>query len=142
MRALFDVNFLIALFTPSHIHARRAHAWWLENETHGWASCPLTQNGFVRITSQPTFQHSSTTLNALGKLRTAIAGTSHEFWKDDVSITDESVFDTRFILGHRQVTDTYLLALAVRNNGHLVTFDRSIQLSAVKGAKPENLVIV
>ena len=142
MRSLFDVNFLIALFTPSHVHAHRAHAWWQENGAFGWASCPLTQNGFVRITSQPAFPHASTTLNTLDKLRQAIAGTSHEFWADELSIMDENVFDTRFILGHRQVTDTYLLALAVRNKGRLVTLDRSIQLAAVKEARPDNLLTV
>ena len=142
MRALLDVNLLIALFTPNHVHAQRAHSWWQENKSHGWASCPITQNGYVRITSQPSFPYASTTAAALAKFKDAIGRTQHAFWTDDVSIADESIFDPAFLLGHRQVTDTYLLALAMKNGGSLVTLDRSIQLAAVKGAKAENLVIV
>jgi uncharacterized protein len=142
MRALLDVNILIALFSPNHVHANRAHAWWLDNAALGWATCPLTQNGYVRITSQASFPHYSSTAAALATLKDAISRTRHEFWADSISITDESVFDPSFLLSHRQVTDTCLLALAMKNGGCLVTFDRSIQLAAVKGAKPENLVIV
>jgi uncharacterized protein len=142
MRALFDVSFLIALFTPRHVHGHRAHDWWLENQKFGWASCPITQNGFVRITSQPSFPHPATTADAMSKLKTAIAGTDHQFWIDDISISDESVFDHRYLFGHRQVTDAYLLGLAAKNNGRFVTFDQSVQLGTVKGARSENLVIV
>jgi uncharacterized protein len=142
MRALLDVNILIALFTPNHVHALRAHSWWRENETPGWATCPVTQNGFVRITSQALFPYSSTTAAALAKLKDAMVRTRHEFWADSISIADESIFDPAFLLGHRQVTDTYLLALAMKNDGCLVTFDRSIQLASVRGAKPGNIVIV
>jgi uncharacterized protein len=142
MRALLDVNVLIALFTPNHAHAQRAHSWWQENETNGWATCPLTQNGFARITSQASFPYSSTTAAAVARLRDIMARTRHEFWPDSISIADEGIFDPTFLLSHRQVTDTYLLALAMKNDGCLVTFDRSIQLAAVKGAKPENLVVV
>jgi uncharacterized protein len=142
MRALLDVNVLIALFTPNHAHADSAHSWWQENETHGWATCPLTQNGFARITSQASFPYFSPTSAAVARLKDIMARTRHEFWADSISVTDEGIFDPAFLLSHRQVTDTYLLALAMKNNGCLVTFDRSIQLSAVKGAKPENLVII
>jgi uncharacterized protein len=142
MRALLDVNVLIALFTPNHAHAHRAHSWWQENETNGWATCPLTQNGFARITSQVSFPYFSTTSAAVARLKDIMARTRHEFWADSISVTDEGVFDPAFLLSRRQVTDTYLLALAMKNDGCLVTFDRSIHLSVVKGAKPENLVII
>lgn len=142
MRALLDVNLLIALFTPNHVHAHRTHTWWRENEEYGWATCPVTQNGFVRITSQASFPYSSSTAAALATLKDAMSHTRHEFWADSISIADESIFDPAFLLSHRQVTDTYLLGLAAKNGGCLVTFDRSIQLAAVNAAKAENLVII
>ena len=139
---MLDVNVLIALLTPNHVHAHRAHAWWREVETHGWATCPVTQNGFVRITSQASFPYSSSTAAALATLKDAMSRTRHEFWADSISIADENSFDPAFLLSHRQVTDTYLLGLAAKNGGCLVTFDRSIQVAAAKRAKSENFVII
>ena len=81
-------------------------------------------------------------IDALGVLREQIAGLDHEFWPDDITITDDQLFDHGFILGPNQITDVYLLGLAVKNGGRLVTFDRGLPLKAVRGAEPKHLVVL
>ena len=142
MRALFDVNALLALFDPDHTFHRRARAWWSTNQKAGWATCPLTQNGFVRIMSQPSYSQDGSIAYAAALLQAGIEQAGHAFWPDDIAMADRSVFDHSRILGPKQVTDVYLLALAVRHEGRLVTFDRGIPLAAVHGAKSRNLVVL
>ena len=142
MRVLFDVNVLIALFDPGHVHHDRAHAWWEQNRASGWASCPLTQNGFVRVMSQPGYPNSVATPEAIRILGTAEHQQEHAFWPDDLSITDSARFRSERILGPKQVTDLYLLSLAVQRDGRLATFDRTIPLLAVVGAKSQHLVVL
>jgi toxin-antitoxin system PIN domain toxin len=142
MRSLFDVNVLLALFQPDHVHFERAQEWWKANERHGWASCPLTQNGFARIISQLSYPKPLPTAEAIARLAEQIARTDHEFWNDDVSIADPGVFDPSGILGPNQITDAYLLALAVKNDGRLATLDRSVSLRAVRGAEPKHLAVI
>ena len=142
MRALFDVNMLLVLFDQAHELRPRALAWWLQNEQHGWASCPITQNGFVRIISQPTYVRPKGLLEAVALLADHAGGPGHEFWCKDVSFLDRGVIDHTLVLGHRQITDVYLLALAVAHGGRLVTFDRKVPLRAVKGATAEHCVVV
>ncbi len=140
MRALFDVNVLIALLDQAHPHHAAAHAWLKANIGHGWASCPITQNGCVRIMSQPAYPGARPPGSVIERLREATMHPAHAFWPDDVSITDKRVTDSSRVHGARQITDTYLLALAVRHGGRLVTFDAGIALSAVPGATAANLV--
>ena len=140
MRALFDVNALLALFDPDHTFNRRARAWWSTNQTSGWATCPITQNGFVRIMSQSSYPQSRSIADTAALLQAGIEQAGHAFWPDDIAMTDPGVFDHSRILGPKQITDAYLLALAVRNEGRLVTFDRGIPLAAVRGAEPRHLV--
>ncbi len=140
MRALFDVNVLIALFDPAHVHHERAHRWWKLNKASGWASCPLTENGFVRILSQPKYPNAIPTHDALRRLSQSINLGGHTFWVDDVSLTDTTVFHSEHMLRPKQITDLYLLALAVRNSGRLVTFDQRIPLAGVEGATQEHRV--
>jgi uncharacterized protein len=142
MRSLFDVNVLLALFQPDHVHFERAQEWWKANEGHGWASCPLTQNGFARIISQLSYPKPLPTAEAIARLAEQIERTDHEFWNDDISITDPGVFDPSGILGPNQITDAYLLALAVKNDGRLATLDRSVSLRAVRGAEPRHLAVI
>ena len=142
MRSLFDVNVLLALLQPDHVHFERAQQWWTANEKYGWASCPLTQNGFARILSQQSYRKPFPTAEAIARLAEQIERTDHEFWPDNVSITDRTVFDPSSILGPNQITDAYLLALAVRNGGRLATLDQSISLRAVRGAEPRHLAII
>ena len=140
MRALLDVNVLIALFDTEHVHHGDAFAWWTKNRNDGWASCPLTQNGFVRIISGSRYPQPLAIAEAVAVVRAQMALPGHAFWPDDVSLADPKRFDHGRLLGPGQITDAYLLALAVQNNGRLVTFDRTISIAAVRGAGPRHVV--
>jgi toxin-antitoxin system PIN domain toxin len=142
MRALLDVSMLLALFDPKHVHHRRAHDWWGQSRDNGWATCPLTENGFLRIVTQQAYPNPLPFADALAMLRNWARPPLHSFWADDVSLLDEAVVDHARLLGPRQITDSYLLALAARHDGRLVTFDRRVSLTAIRGARPENLVMV
>jgi toxin-antitoxin system PIN domain toxin len=142
MRALFDVNLLLALLQPDHLHFERAQEWWKGNQQYGWASCPLTQNGFVRIISQQTYRKPLLTAEAVSRLAEQMETTDHEFWPDDLSIADSTVFDPRGILGPNQITDVYLLALAVKNGGRLATLDSAVSLRAVRRAEARHLAVI
>ncbi len=142
MRALLDVNVLLALMDRDHIHHRPALAWWRNERDHGWASCPLTQNGFVRIACQGDYPGRPTAAKAVEQLRLQLAEPSHQFWPDDISIADGNLFDRSRILGPKQITDGYLLALAVKNGGRLVTLDRAIPIAAVRGAEARHVVML
>jgi len=144
MRSLLDINVLIALLDPDHSSHNRAHSWWKVNRSDGWASCPLTENGFVRIMSNPKYPadmpFSPTQL--IADLLDFVSIGNHEFWPDDISLIDASLFDTSRIIGSKQLTDVYLLALAVKNHGRLVTFDARITIKAVTGATKDNLHVL
>ena len=142
MRSLLDVNVLLALLQPDHAHHASAHRWWTANRSDGWASCPLTQNGFVRIISQPKYPRAISIVRALDLLAEEIAGTDHAFWPDDISVLDAQRFDRNGLLGPKQLTDIYLLALAVKNGGRLTTLDQSISIGAVRGAEPRHVVVI
>lgn len=141
-RSLLDINVLVALFDAQHIHHRNAHRWLANNIETGWASCPLTQNGCIRILSQPAYPSPVTPVEAASRLREACDTQWHEFWPDDVSVIDESAIHWRHVLGSRQITDVYLLTLAVKHKGQLVTLDRKISLDAVTDALPGHLTII
>jgi toxin-antitoxin system PIN domain toxin len=142
MRALLDVNVLLALFDRAHVHHSPAMVWWVANAAAGWASCPLTQNGFVRVASQKGYARPARLSDAMGVLSGQIGKPDHEFWPDDISIADVTVFDHSHVLGPNQITDVYLLALAAKNGGRLVTFDRGLPLRAVRGAEARHLVVL
>jgi toxin-antitoxin system PIN domain toxin len=119
--ALLDVNALIALAWDSHVHHARMRAWFTENSAHGWATCPLTESGFVRVSSNPKVLPAAIGVNAArGVLSALRAHDAHRFLTDDVSLSDS---DVPAISGHRQVTDAHLLTLARRHGVRLVTFD-------------------
>jgi len=143
MRALLDVNVIIALLDPDHAFHERAHAWWAANMKRGWASCPLTENGGVRVMSNPNYSEKArfTPGDLIGRLRKFAGQSNHEFWPDKISLRDEKIFATERIHSSRQLTDLYLLALAVENRGRLVTFDRGISISCVSNAKAANLCV-
>lgn len=142
MRALFDVSVLLALLDQDHIFHGRARAWWVGEQQRGWASCPLTQNGFLRIISQRSYLSPRTLSDAIAMLKLATGRADHEFWHDDISILDGAHFDPSRLLGTKQVTDLYLLALAVRHGGRMVTCDRGISHQAIRTATPASLVIL
>lgn len=140
MRALLDVNVLIALLDQAHPHHDVASAWLKANLKHGWASCPITQNGCIRIMSQPSYPGARPPRLINERLREASSHAAHIFWPDDLSVLDAQAVDGTRIHGARQITDTYLLALARQHGGRLVTFDSGIALAAVIGATARHLV--
>jgi toxin-antitoxin system PIN domain toxin len=142
LRALLDVSVLLPLFDARHTQHAPARGWWALHGDQGWASCPLTQNGFARIISKPGYARPISLQTAFSVLLDQAKQTDHEFWPDDISITDDHIFDHAFILGPNQITDVYLLGLAVKNGGRLATFDRGLPLKAVRGAEPRHVVVL
>ena len=142
MRALLDINVLIALLDADHTLHSRAIGWFDENAENGWASCPITENGCARIMSNPGYPNCLPVAAVIERLAAAAATDYHAFWSDDVSLLDSATADARRIHGPRQITDLYLLALAVRRGGCFVTFDGNIPLSPVVDARGENLVVL
>ena len=141
-RALLDVNVLIALHDEQHVHHDVAARWFIEQARHGWASCPLTQNGCIRIMSQPGYPNAVPLGDSLAMLQRSCAHASHQFWPDDVSLLDSRRLVHGRMHGHRQLTDLYLLALAVAHGGRLVTFDAQVPLSAVRNATEIHLLAI
>ncbi len=128
---LFDTNVLIAILDPDHLHHEIVQGWLTRSGIKKWATCPITQNGYVRIVSQSKYDNPITAVAAIALLTTATASRDHQFWSDGLSITDGSVFSPEAIRKSEQVTDTYLLALAKLHNGILATMDRRLSLDAV-----------
>jgi hypothetical protein len=139
MRSLLDVNVLIALLDTDHVSHGTATAWFEKNARHGWASCPITQNGCVRIMCHPAYPNAPSARTVIECLAAATASEVHEFWPDDVSLLDDAVVDASRIHGPRQITDLYLLALAVKHGGRLVTFDGAIAHAAIRSATGRHL---
>jgi hypothetical protein len=140
--ALLDVNVLVALFNPDHIHHEPAHDWFADERTSGWATCPLTELGVVRILSNPAYwPDGERAASVLERVRQFCASGHHQFWSDALSLRDP-VFDLAFAAGHRQLTDIYLLGVATKHRGRLATFDRTIPLEAVRGAGPDSLAVI
>ncbi len=140
MRSLLDVNVLIALLDADHTSHRSALTWFGNSASDGWASCPITQNGCVRIMSHPGYPNARSVGEIVERLRSATADRTHAFWADNESFLDEGLVDVTRVHGPRQISDVYLLALAVANRGRLVTFDASIAVGAVKGATSRHVL--
>jgi toxin-antitoxin system PIN domain toxin len=141
--ALLDVNLLVALFDGDHVHHELAHDWFADNRAGGWATCPVTENGLVRVLTNPKYGSPESAVPAIvDRLRRFRESGNHEFWADEVSLADTALFNPSFVRGHRQITDVYLLGLARHKGARLATFDRSIPLTAVRGASRETLQIV
>jgi toxin-antitoxin system PIN domain toxin len=141
--ALLDVNVLVALFDPDHVHHELAHDWFADDGRHAWATCPIAENGFVRVLSNPAYGGSVARVpDLVARLRRFCASGGHVFWDEALSLGDEGVFDTAMAAGHRRLTDIYLLGVAHSHGGRLATFDRSIPMRAVVGASAEDLAII
>jgi len=141
--ALLDVNVLVALFDPDHVHHEPAHRWFADHRALGWATCPLTENGLLRVLLHPAYSPAAIPAALmLDRLREFRNSGGHAFWPDDISFLDADVLDAGASLGHRQLTDAYLLGLAVKHDGRLATFDRTIPLGKIRYAKAANLVLI
>lgn len=129
---LLDVNVLLALSDPMHAHHEAAHHWFAHSGHESWATCPLTENGFVRIASHPSYPNRPGDVSmVLAFLRRFCAADGHQFWSEDVSIRDLLAPDV--IVTHAHVTDIYLLGLAAHKGGKLATLDRRIPVAAIQG---------
>ena len=131
MRALLDVNVLIALLDAEHIRHDAAVGWLRSNIRYGWGSCPIPQNGCLRIMAQPSYPNSFPSAYIAKQLREAISTDHHRFWPDDTSLLGTRVVDWRQFIEPKQITDIYLLALAIKRKGRLVTFNSRIMSTAV-----------
>jgi len=141
--ALLDVNVLVALHDPAHPNHEDAHRWFGRNRKRGWATSPVTVNGCVRVLSNPAYPTVLRHRPRRHRVSECYARIPViEFWSDSVSLLDDSLFRLQAITGHRQITDLYLLGLAVRHGGRLATFDRSIPFKAVVGAGPAHLELI
>ena len=139
---LLDVNMLIALAWPSHVHHGAAHGWFATNAATGWATCPLTECAFVRISSNPHILADAVEpMDALGLLRQMVAQEGHVFWPDTLALHDTAM-PTEMLAGHRQVTDAYLLGLARHHGGRLITLDRGIEAVLPPGQVGQDAVEV
>lgn len=142
MSALLDVNVLVALAWPNHIHHRAAASWFLPEHSRGWATCPLTESGFVRVSSNrrviPDARSPGEAIELLRRLRQQ---PGHSFWIDDIAISDCSEVDTTRLSGYRQVTDAHLVALAIRRGGRLVTFDQTVEALGAPSEVIETLTL-
>ena len=139
---LLDVNVLVALFDPDHVHHEIAHDWFGDHRAEGWATSPTTENSFVRVLSNAAYNGTISRPEAIVERLLAFRESGHHcFWHDVASVVDITLFRPSYMRG-RQVTDTYLLGVAVRMGGRLVTFDRSIAVSAVGGATRETLAVL
>jgi toxin-antitoxin system PIN domain toxin len=142
MRALLDVNVLIALLDAGHLHHRPSREWLSRHLDAGWASCPLTQNGCIRVLSQPAYPNAMPVAQVAARLAEAAQHPAHAFWPDSISLLQPDSLAWDRLLSSRQVTHAYLLALAVERGGRLVTLDRGVPLAAVRGARSQHLVVL
>ncbi len=131
---LLDVNVLIALIDPAHVQHDSAHEWFAAVGKKAWASCPLTENGVLRVVGDRRYPNSPGTPMAVGELLAGLMDLpGHTFWADDISLFDTGKIEMDRLLNSRQVTDSYLLALAITHGGQLATLDRRLVASAVRG---------
>ena len=142
MRALLDINVILALLDADHLMHATAQCWLSRELDAGWASCPVTQNGVLRILSQPAYPNHRPVAEVAERLAEACSHPSHRFWNGGVSLIGPAGVNWQQLLGHRQVTDAYLLAVAGAEGGRFVRFDQRISADLVPQARPDQLVVI
>jgi len=135
---LLDVNLLIGLLDSAHVHHRAAVEWFRSvAAVEGWATCPVTENGLIRVVSHVSYPNLRLTpalaAASLARFKAGFSGVCR-FWADEISLTDQSLFDLGVLTGSRQTTNAYLAGLAFRKAGRLATLDGGIPWRAVRGA--------
>jgi len=124
---LLDANVLVALMWPAHEDHARVQKWFVRNQDSGWATCPITEAALVRILSNPAFSRDALTLHqAMAVLEANVPHPKHRFWTDEISVLDALSPLKKRLVGHRQITDAYLVALAEHHKGKLATMDRAV----------------
>jgi toxin-antitoxin system PIN domain toxin len=132
---LLDVNVLLALSWPGHKSHEVVQKWFAGNARRGWATCPMVEAGFVRILSNPAFSARAVSpKEAVDALKFNTRHSAHQFWPDDIPVADALGNLEHRVAGHPQITDAYLVALAVRHKGKLATLDRGIGAWGSAGA--------
>jgi hypothetical protein len=140
---LLDVNVLVALFDPAHVHHEPAHRWFAAKGAKAWATCPITENGLVRILSSPAYPTvTATPAEVISRLRTFKKHRAHRFWEDALSLCDDTAFDAVHLAGHQKITDAYLAGLAAHHGGRLVTVDRHMPAAAILRAKGSPVEVI
>jgi len=140
---LLDVNLLVAVAWPNHVHHRLAQGWLRSQLQKGWATCPLTQSGFIRVSANsraiPEAKKPVEAWDFLGRI-TALSG--HRFWEDRIDLSDSDSWGITHLTGYRQVTDAHLLAIAMDHGGCLATLDRAIATLPLPGKSAKQHVWV
>ena len=142
MRSLLDINVIIALLDRGHLMHMAARHWMEQELDHGWATCPITQNGVLRIMSQPAYTNHRPVAQVAERLEEACNHASHIFWPEQISLLNKGLIRWERMLGPRQITDSYLLALAVAHGGRFVSFDQRIRVDLVPDASEVHLAII
>jgi toxin-antitoxin system PIN domain toxin len=144
VRSLLDVNVLIALFDPDHLFHDRAHTWWKSEKQSGWASCAITENGLLRILSNPKYspERPFSPHELLQRLNLFVQASDHQFLTNSISFRDQTVFSLGPLCRSQELTDVFLLGLAVTKDCRLVTFDKGINRSHVSIAEPKHLLVL
>lgn len=133
---LLDVNVLIALVDSAHVQHEVAHAWFAQVGKRSFATCPITENGLLRIVGHPRYPNCPGSPAAVAPILLALrALPGHRFWPDTISMLDPSHIDVARLSSHSQVTDSYLLALAQSRGGRLASLDRRLVTDAVLGGQ-------
>ncbi len=141
MTSLLDVGVLISLLDANHEHHTAVMGWWSQNEAP-WASCPITQNGYLRIVTQPKYANAISVHEAIHKLTQAVSTTAHVFLSDDISLLNKQHVAHQHIQGSLQMTDIYLLALSVAHGARFVTLDTGISHGAVPQATDASVHVI
>ena len=142
MTYLLDVNVLIALIDPAHLAHDAAHRWFGKAGAHDWASCPLTENGVIRIVGHPKYPNTPGSPAIVAEIMTTLRNLpGHTFWPDDLSLVGSDDVDATRLVNPAHVTDTYLLALAKSRHGQLATFDRKLPTAAVRQGADAHFLI-
>ena len=127
MVSLLDVNVLVALAWPNHVHHEAAHRWCRQEAAAGWATCPVTQSGFVRVSSnRRVLPDARSPREAIELLRAMIALPRHVFWTDEIAIASSPLIAASRLVAHHQITDAHLLGVALGHGGRLATFERAV----------------
>ena len=136
IRYLLDVNVLIALIDPAHVQHDQAHEWFGRVGHKGFATCPITENGLLRIVGHPKYPNSPGPPSVVVAALAAIRGLpGHTFWPDSLSLVESPLVDPALLSSHSRVTDSYLLALARANKGKLATLDHKLATEVVADGK-------
>jgi len=143
MVTLLDINVIVALAWPNHVHHAGAHRWFARHARRGWATSSLVELGFVRVSSNArAIAAAVSPQEAAALLRRITALPHHHFWADDVRFAESRGIALSRVVGHQQVTDAQLVGLAVRHKGGLVTFDRGLRSLVPDGHEPDKVVTV